>query len=161
MSLFFYYFNCFCFFLFVNDSSRIDSSRFCSKYSTRTTYRRYLTAVESLRKSLASRTHFEVPGVGLKGQALGLEAYKFLKMPCPQPRTALFFESLKMGHGHDFFYVILKNARKFVKTFFLTTSEILRKIFVSYAITFFWRTLARCPTHSQGVRASPQSKCHK
>ena len=128
----------FVFFLFVNDSSRIDSSRFCSKYSTRTTYRRYLTELESSRKSLASRTHFEVPGVGLKCQALGLEAYKFLKMPCPQPRTALFFESLKMGHGHDFFYVILKNAKKFVKTFFFwTTSEILRKIFVSYAITFF------------------------
>ena len=81
------------------------------------TYHCYLTAVESSRKSSASRTHFEVPGVGLKGQALGLEAYKFLKMPCPQPRTALFFESLKMGHGHDFFYVILKNARKFVKAF--------------------------------------------
>ena len=108
----------FLFFLFVNDSSRIDSSRFCSKYSTRTTYRRYLTAVESSRKFLASRTHFEVNGVGLKRQALGLEAYKFLKMPCPQPRTELFFESLKMGHGHDFFYVILKSARKFVKTFF-------------------------------------------
>ena len=83
------------------------------------TYQRYLTAVES-RKSLASRTHFEVPGDGLKGQeALGLEAYKFLKIPCPQPRTALFFESLKMGHGHDFFTsVILKNARKFVKALF-------------------------------------------
>ena len=108
----------FLFFLFVNDSSRIDSSRFCSKYSIRTTYRRYLTAVESSRKSLASRTHFEVPGVGLKGQALGLEAYKFFKMPCSQPRTALFFESLKMGHGHDFFLRHLEERQKICEDLF-------------------------------------------
>ena len=72
------------------------------------TYQRYLTEVESSRTSLASRTHFEVPGVGLKAQVLGLEAYKFLKMPCPQAKTALFFESLKIGHDHDFFYFILE-----------------------------------------------------
>ena len=101
--------------------TRRESTRVAFVQNTRLelTYQCYLTEVlESSRKSLASRTHFEVPGVGFKGQALGLEAYKFLKMPSPQPRTALFFESLKMGHGHDFFYVILENARKFVKTFF-------------------------------------------
>ena len=162
MSLFLLFQLLFLFFLFVNDSSRIDSSRFCSKYSTRTTYRRYFKAVGSSRKSLASRTHFEVPGVGLKDQALGLEAYKFFKMPCPQPRTAPFLESLKMGHGHDFFYVILKNARKFVKTFFFWQRlKFCGKFLFLTRLLFFWRTLARCPTVSQGVRASPQSKCHK
>ena len=75
--------------------TRSESTRVAFVQNTRLelTYERYLTAVESSRTFLASRPHFEVPGDGLKDQALGLEAYKFLKMPCPQPRTALFFES--------------------------------------------------------------------
>ena len=58
--------------------------------------------VESLR------THFEFLGLGLEGQVLGLdlEAYMSSKMPCPWPRTALIFESLKMGHGHDLFFTL-------------------------------------------------------
>ena len=42
----------------------------------------YNTEVESLRTSLASRTNFEVFGLGLEAQALGLEAYKSSKMSC-------------------------------------------------------------------------------
>ena len=34
----------------------------------------FLPEVESSRTSLTSRTHFEVLGLGLKGQVLGLEA---------------------------------------------------------------------------------------
>ena len=80
------------------------------------TYQR-LTEVESSRTFLASRTRFEVLGAGFKGQVLGLEAYKLLKMPCPQSRTALFFESLKMGLGHDFFYFILENTRNIAEIY--------------------------------------------
>ena len=43
-------------------------------------------------------------------------------MPCPQLRIALFFESLKMAHGHDLFLLYLgerqKPRGKFVKAFF-------------------------------------------
>ena len=84
-------------FLFLR--SHFATTAFVQNTRLELTYQRYLTEVESSRKSLASRTYFEVPGIGLKDQAPSLEAYKFLKMPCPQPRTALFFESLKMGHG--------------------------------------------------------------
>ena len=41
----------------------------------------------------SSRTHFEVLGLGLKGQVLGLEASSFSKLFCLQPRTALFVEA--------------------------------------------------------------------
>ena len=57
--------------------------------------------MESSRTFLAlrtsSRTHFEVLGLDLKGQVLRLylEASSPRKLPCPQPRTALFFETLK------------------------------------------------------------------
>ena len=53
--------------------------------------------VKSSRTSLASRTHFEV---------LGLEAYKYSKMPCPRPRTELFIDLLKMGQDHALFFFI-------------------------------------------------------
>ena len=43
-------------------------------------------------------------------------------MPCPQLRIALFFESLKMAHGHELFLLYLgegqKPRGKFVKAFF-------------------------------------------
>ena len=48
----------------------------------------FLTEMESLRTSLASRTHFEVLGFGLEGQALGLglglEASSPRKLSCPR-----------------------------------------------------------------------------
>ena len=72
---------------------------------------------------LCSRTHFEVLGLDLK-------AYRSSKMPCPQERTALFFDLLKMGQGHDLFFLRLKLRRKF-------------EIFLRKDL-FFWRTLARC-----------------
>ena len=93
--------------------------------------------MESLKTSLAlrtfSRTYFKVLGLGLAGhvrslglagqvRGLGLEAYKSSKMFCPRPRTALLFELLKAGHGHDLFLLDLeeheKPRGKFVKTFF-------------------------------------------
>ena len=45
----------------------------------------YLSEVESLRTSLASRTHFEVLGFGLEAQVLGLgrETFKSSKTSCP------------------------------------------------------------------------------
>ena len=53
--------------------------------------------MESLRTSLASRTHFEV--LGLEGQVLGLglEVSSPPKLPCPQLKnsTTVFFEQLK------------------------------------------------------------------
>ena len=52
--------------------------------------------VESSRTSLASRTHFEVLGLGLESQVLGLEASKVLEnWPVLGLRTALFFDLLK------------------------------------------------------------------
>ena len=60
----------------------------------------------SLASTTPSRTHFEV--LGLNGQILGpgLEASKSLKMHYPWPRTALFFDLLKMGLGHDLFFFV-------------------------------------------------------
>ena len=51
------------------------------------------TEVESLRTSLASRTHFEVLGLGLKGQVL--EATSPRKLPCPRLKDSTTFEPLK------------------------------------------------------------------
>ena len=49
---------------------------------------------------MASRTHFEVLGLGLgfEGQVLGLglEASSPQKLPYPRLETALFFEQLKL-----------------------------------------------------------------
>ena len=91
--------------------------------------------VESSRTSLALRTQFEVLG-------LGLEASKSSKMPCPRPRTALFFDWLKMGQGHDLFVLRLKFLGKIaifcVKIFFFRrTPEISLKICDFCAKIFF------------------------
>ena len=50
----------------------------------------YSSEVES------SRTHFEVLGLGLEGQVLGLEA--------SSPRTAVFFELLKFCEALEKFF---------------------------------------------------------
>ena len=49
--------------------------------------------MDSSRSSLASRTHFEVLGIGLglNAQVLGLEPYKSLKMPCPRLEDSIAF----------------------------------------------------------------------
>ena len=94
-------------------------------------------------ESESSRTHFEV--FGLEGQVPGLEACKFSKMPCSRQGTALFFELLKMNHGHDLFLLYLgelqKPRGKFVKTFFsFFFGESLKfrgKFLVSGAMNFF------------------------
>ena len=53
--------------------------------------------VESSRTSLASRTHFEVLGLGLEGQVLGLglETLSPQKLPCPRLEDSTIFEQLK------------------------------------------------------------------
>ena len=47
--------------------------------------------VESSRTSLASRTHFEVIGLGLEGQVLGLEASSPRKLACPRVEDSSIF----------------------------------------------------------------------
>ena len=91
--------------------------------------------MESLRASLALRTHFEV---------FGLEAHKSSKMSYPRLEDSPFFVSLKMSHGHELFLRYLGNRQKprgkFGKNFF--SGGRLKKNF-GY---FFWggRTLAPC-----------------
>ena len=54
------------------------------------------------------------------------------KIPWPRPRTALFFESLKMDHCHNFFFFILEIAGNLAEIyddlFFWKMPEISRKI---------------------------------
>ena len=66
----------------------------------------YLAEVESLRTSLASRTHFKVLGLGAKREVLGLKA------PALGSRTALFFEQLK------FCWKMLETSRKICEDLF-------------------------------------------
>ena len=49
------------------------------------------TEVESSRTSLASRTHFEVLGLGLEGQVLGLEVSSPRKLACPRLEDSTIF----------------------------------------------------------------------
>ena len=51
------------------------------------------TEVESSRTSLASRTHFEVLGLGFEGQVLGLglEASNPRKLACPRLEDSTIF----------------------------------------------------------------------
>ena len=68
----------------------------------------------------SSRTHLKVPGHGLEGQVLGLEAYNSSKMSYPRLEDSTFFDSLKMGR--DLLFTFLGNRQKlrgnFWKTFF-------------------------------------------
>ena len=56
--------------------------------------------VESSRTSLASRTssrtHFEVLGLGLEGQVLGLEASSPRKLACPRLEDSTIFWNVKI-----------------------------------------------------------------
>ena len=72
----------------------------CSSLRRSFTFSLLLVAeVESSRAYLALRTHFEV---------LGLEAHKFSKMSYLRLEDSTFFVSLKMCHGHIFFYFTLE-----------------------------------------------------
>ena len=79
----------------------------------------------------SSRTHFEVLGLGLEGQVLGLEASSPQNWPVLGSRTALFFELLKVCGALETF---------FGKRFFV---EIAWKIFVK--TFFFGKHLRLCP----------------
>ena len=80
-----------------------------------------VTEVESSRTSLAlrtsSRTYFEVLGLGLEGQVLGLglEASSPRKLACPRLEDSTFFELVKFCgaldkfFGKRFFWDRLKN----------------------------------------------------
>ena len=112
--------------------------------------------MESSRTSLASRTssrtHFEVVGLGLEGQVLGLglEASSPRKLACPRLEDSTIFWIVKIlwsawkNFWKAFFYEDrLKNFCEdlflFLFFFFLRSPEkILSRPF------FFWRALALC-----------------
>ena len=102
--------------------------------------------MESSWTSLASRTHFEVLG-------LGLEACNSTKMPCPLHVKSTIFYLLKMGKGHDHFcfssWSTPETSQKIYEDIFLRTPELLRKIcdFLRARSSFFslMNTCALCP----------------
>ena len=101
------------------------------------------TEVESSRTSLASRTSsrtdFEVLGLGLEGQVLGLEVSSPRKLTCPRLENSTIFWIVKI-FGKRFFVEIAWKI--FVKTFFFFL-EIAWKIFVkTFYFFFFLRALA-------------------
>ena len=63
-----------------------------------------LSEVESSRTSLASRTHFEVLGLGLEDQVLGLEAQILENWPVLGSRTALLIELVKFCGALEKFF---------------------------------------------------------
>ena len=91
--------------------------------------------VESSTTSLASRTHFEVLG-------LGLEASSPRKLPCPRLEDRLFFEWLKF----------CRSAKNFISSPFFFFGDRLKQIFEdlffrrspgkNFEAVFFWRARA-------------------
>ena len=65
----------------------------CRNFTFKLSYCFYVSEVESSRTSLASRTHFEVLGLGLEGQVhgLGLEASSPRKLACPRLEDSTIF----------------------------------------------------------------------
>ena len=104
--------------------------------------------MESSRTSLASRTHFEVLGLGLEGQVLGLilEASSPRKLACPRLEDSSIFWIVKILwsawkiFGKRFFVEIAWKI--FVKTslFFFFFGDRLKNF--SEDLFFFWRALA-------------------
>ena len=100
-----------------------------------TNYHYWIAEVESSRTSLASRTssrtHFEVLGLGLEGQVLGLglEASSPRKLACPRLEDSTIFWIVKiLWSAWKIFWKTCfcgDRLKNFVKTFFL-----------------FWRALA-------------------
>ena len=97
----------------------------------------FVSEVESSRTSLASRTHFEVLGLGLEGQVLGLglEASSPRKLACPRLEDSTIFWNVK----------ILWSAWKiFWKTFF--SGDHLKNFCEVFFFFFFSEsTCALCP----------------
>ena len=93
--------------------------------------------MESSRTSLASRTHFEVLGLGLEGQVLGLglEASSPRKLACPRLEDSTIFWMLKFcGALEKFFgkrFLVEIAWKNFEKTFFF--------IFLRSPKKFLWR----------------------
>ena len=82
----------------------------------------------------SSRTHFEVLGLGLEGQVLGLglEASSPRKLPCPRLENSTIFWIVK----------ILRSAWKFLwKTFFC--GDRLKNFCEDLFFFFFWRSLEK------------------
>ena len=104
--------------------------------------------MESLRTSLALRTHFEVLALGLEGQGLGFEAYKSSKMSYLWLEDSTVFDLLIMDHGQlamTFFSLYLGKRQKargrFAKPFLFGERLIFRgNLASSCAKTFFWRS---------------------
>ena len=94
-----------------------------------------LAEVESSRTSLASRTSsktdFEVLGLGLEGQVLGLEASSPRKLACPRLEDSTIFWIVK---------ILWSAWKNFWKTFFC---EIAWKIFVK-GFFFFLESTCAC-----------------
>ena len=90
-----------------------------------------LLEVESSRTSLASRTHFEVLGLGLEGQVLGLglEASSPRKLACSRLEDSTIFILLKFGGALEKFF----ERRVFLEIAWNTFCE---------DLFFFWRALA-------------------
>ena len=80
----------------------------------------------------SSRTHFEVLGLGLEGQVLGigLEASSPRKLPCPRLDDSTFLELLKFSRS---------SKNNFWKAFF--TGELLRNFFEDL---FFLKNTCAC-----------------
>ena len=108
--------------------------------------------MESSRTSLASRTDFEVLGLGLEGHVLGLglEASSPRKLACPRLEDSTSFwivkilwSAWKISWKTLFSGDRLKNFCEALFFFFFFFFEIAWKIFVK-TFFFFWRALALC-----------------
>ena len=78
--------------------------------------------METLRTSLASRTHFDVLGLGFEGQILSLEAWKSSKMSCTRLQDNTIFRFVeKMDKVMTIFFLrpCSESSRNFLKTFYL------------------------------------------
>ena len=110
--------------------------------------RAYAAEVESSRTSLASRTDFEVLGLGL-----GLEASSPRKLACPRLEDSTIFWKVKiLCSGWKIFWKAFfrgDRLKKFCEDlffYFFFFLEIAWKIFVKtfFFFFFFWRALALC-----------------
>ena len=98
----------------------------------------YAPEVESSRTSLASRTHFEVLGLGLEGQVLGLglETSSPRKLACPRLEDSSIFWNVK----------ILWSAWKIVwKTFFRgdRVKNFWEDLFFFFFLEIAWKILVK------------------
>ena len=155
---FFYYFNCFfvLFFLFVNDSSRIDSGRFCSKYSTRTNIRTLFNSGGVLEDVLGLEATFWSPWRWPERSSPWPRSLQVLENALSSAEDSTIFWIVKMGHGHDFFTSSWRTPENLWRPFFFDNVWNFAEIFLFLTrLLLFWKTLARCSTRSQGGRGPP------